>query len=156
MNKKTCRACFSESFFVPRCGCSLGNRKKRSLGQRRLFLLNPRRNCPAAGLLAVRSCEKCHDSVVTRFAIRPRKGRVFAILRAGPYEEEEKKRKERKKGRRNRTRRSGGSDHNQDRRNCRDVVRALNEKRVRHPCWGLCLSRRAQRFLGRIVHHRQI
>ncbi|TGZ46769.1 hypothetical protein DBV15_05513 [Temnothorax longispinosus] len=91
----------------------LQSREPKEAGARTLwclFLLNLRRNCPAAGLLAVKSCEKCHESEATtiRFSAEKRQG----------------------------------SGDNQDRRNCRNVVRALNEKCVRHSCWGLRVTSR--------------
>lgn len=74
---------FSESFSVCSNDCSLGNQKKRVLGHWHLFLLNLRRNCPAAGLLAVKSCEKCHESEAIRFTTEKRQG-VRAMLGFGP------------------------------------------------------------------------
>lgn len=143
MNEKTSGACFPVSFFVPRCGCRLSNRKKRPLGHSSVYFYLT--HDVTVQLRAFSRSDRARN-VTIRWRrdspVRPRKGRLFAILRSGPYEEGKKK--ERKNGGRNRTRRSGGSDHNQNRRNCRDVVRALNEKRVRHPCWGLCLSRRVR------------
>lgn len=78
------RAYLSEDFSVYSNDCSLGNRKKRVLGHWRLFLLGLRRNCPAAGLLAVKSCEKCHESEATtiRFSAEKRQGVRDARFRA--------------------------------------------------------------------------
>lgn len=78
--KREDRICRAITFLKVSCvysnDCSRGNEKKRVLGHRCLFLLNLRRNCPAAGLLAVKSYEKCHESEATtiRFSAEKRQG----------------------------------------------------------------------------------
>lgn len=120
------RAYLSEDFSVYSNDCSLGNRKKRVLGHWRLFLLSLRRNCPAAGLLAVKSCEKCHESEATAI-------RLFSREKAGRPRRSVPDPKKKK----NPTSRSEEAAIIRLGRNRRNVVRALNEKCVRHSCWGL-------------------